>query len=171
MAILLKKVTALLTRSNSGDRRHGLFHLFAVMKSNKLIPLILFLTFLSLISGYLMSRASLAGRIGISLFYKQYKFLKIWWQGALVVFIVLILVVILQAFLKNKLGYQRSKFIHIGMIVLGLLGFYLTWQDFHTTTTHRMLGTSFHIGAYLFWLGWIIASSFFLFKKQEPVLP
>ena len=57
----------------------------------KYYKLIFLLAILSTVSGYLLSKASLVGRIGINLFYKEYKFLKVWWQGALVVFIVLLI--------------------------------------------------------------------------------
>ncbi len=133
----------------------------------KFAPLILFIAFLSCISGYLMSKPSLIGRIGINLFYKQYRFLKLWWQGALIVFFVLMLLLLLQAFIHRKLQRSKANIIYGIMILLAFIGFYFTWQDFHHTKTHRWLRERFHIGAYLFWLGWVIVSLFFFTQKKE----
>lgn len=127
---------------------------------------IFFLALLSGISGYLMSKASLVGRMGINLFYKEYKFLKVWWQGALVVFGVLLLLTILQGFVQNKLALRKAKMIHIAAILAALAGLYFTYNDFRHTTTHRLLGERFHLGGYLFWLGWIMISLFYLTQKK-----
>jgi len=142
---------------------HGLFYF--VHMPNRSIPLLLFLVFLSCISGYLMSKASLAGRIGISLFYKEYSFLKTWWQGALVVLAGLIVVFLLLRFFSRRGSISKKWIAPVAVILLALIGFYLTWQDFHQTRTHKMLGERFHIGAYLFWVGWIVTAIFFLPRK------
>ena len=126
------------------------------------LALQLFLLFLSAISGYLMSQPSLVGRIGIRFFYKEYRFLQVWWQGALAVFIVLSLLSFLQAMAHKKWKRQLSILLHIVLALTGLAGFYLTWIDFHETTTHRWLKDRFHLGVYLFMLGWLIVCVYFL---------
>ena len=108
----------------------------------------------------------MAGRIGIDLFYKQYKFLKIWWQGALTVLVVWLLLLFLQGIIQKKLQKQKSLLLHSLIIVLALTGLYFTYYDFQHTLTHRWLKERFHIGAYLFWIGWIFISSFYLVQKK-----
>ena len=130
------------------------------------------LAVLSIISGYLLSNASLVGKVGISVFYKQYQFLKTWWQGALIVFAVLLIFFLVQGFAEKKLIKTRANLLHVSMILLALTGLYFTYYDFRHTTTHRLLGERFHIGAYLFWIDWIIISLFYLTqKKPETIEP
>lgn len=117
---------------------------------------------LSILSGWLLSKASLVGRVGISIFYKQYHFLKIWWQGALVVFITLMILFILQGLANRRLSKSKANILHITMLFLCMSGLYFTYSDFKHTTTHRLLGERFHLGAYIFWLGWMMISLFYL---------
>jgi hypothetical protein len=133
----------------------------------KFLPLILFLLILSSLSGYLMSKPSLVGKIGIDVFYKQYQFLKIWWQGALLVFITWMILLALQFLAQQKLSSRNARIIHIAAIFLALTGLYFTWNDFQETNTHRWLKERFHIGAYLFWIGWMLISSFLIFHKNS----
>lgn len=142
----------------------------------KQLLLLGFLFFLSCLCGYFLSKASLVGRIGINLFYKQYKFLKIWWHGALLIFIILVIFMFLQGIIQKKLPVLKARMVHIAMIMLAIIGLYLTFYDFRHTTTHRWLGERFHIGGYLFWLGWICISIFYLLQRDlrseilEPVI-
>jgi hypothetical protein len=133
------------------------------------LTLILFLLVLACLSGYLMSQPSLVGRVGMDLFYKQYRFLKTWWQGALLVFVVWILFMLVQGFVQKKLSARKARIFQIVMILLALTGFYFTWNDFHNSTTHRWLKTRFHIGAYLFWVGWILVSIHYLLQKKASI--
>jgi len=126
------------------------------------LSLVAFLLVLSGIAGYLLSKASLVGRVGISLFYTQYKFLKTWWQGGLVIFIVWMILFFLQGLAKRKYAPLTSRMIQAGSIVIALIGLYFTYQDFRQNLSHRWLGERFHLGAYLFWIGWIIISVFYL---------
>jgi hydrogenase-4 membrane subunit HyfE len=134
-----------------------------VKRNTLLISLLLFL---SLTTGWLFSKASFAGRAGISIFYKEYRFLKIWWQGALAVFAVLVMLWLLQGVAQRKLSASRSRLLHTGMVLFCLAGLYFTYYDFRHTTTHRLLGERFHSGAYLFWISWIIISLFYLTQKR-----
>ncbi|HYK57752.1 MAG TPA: cytochrome d ubiquinol oxidase subunit II [Flavisolibacter sp.] len=127
---------------------------------------------LSAVSGFLLSKASLTGRVGISLFYKEYKFLKTWWQGALVVFAVLLLVLWLLGLAERNFPKRKAVLFYITTILLALAGLFFTYHDFTHTTTHRLLGERFHTGAYLFWLDWILISLFYLTKKSpQPAEP
>jgi hypothetical protein len=128
------------------------------------------LLLLSVLSGILLSKPSLVGSIGINLFYKQYKFLKVWWQGALTVFAVWMLLYWIQTFLQKRYA-DHSRWIQLLAILLSLAGLYFTYADFRHTTTHRWLGERFHIGAYLFWLGWIGISLYLLTESRPNVLP
>lgn len=136
------------------------------MNKGKLISFAGLLAFLSCLSGWLMSRPSLVGRMGIELFYKEYKFLRTWWQGALAVFVTLMILLVLQGILALKLSKRKSNLIQLGMILLALLGFYFTYYDFNHTATHRWLKERFHIGAYLFWASWIMISIYYLVQKR-----
>ena len=129
-------------------------------------PFILFLLILSCISGYLLSKASLVGRVGIDLFYKEYKFLKVWWQGALTVFIVLAILYFVQLIITKRTNKSKAYLINIIAFILAIVGIYFTYQDFRNTNTHRWLGERFHLGAYLFWFGWMAISIFHIVQKR-----
>ncbi len=123
---------------------------------------VLLLLVLSALTGYLLSKASLVGRVGISLFYTEYKFLKVWWQGGLLVFVVWMILFFLQGRAQRKLSPLFSRLVQLAAIVVALLGLYFTYQDFRHNTSHRLLGERFHLGGYLFWIGWIIISVYSL---------
>ena len=133
------------------------------MKRNTLV---LLLAILSGISGYLLSKASFVGRMGINLFYKEYKFLKVWWQGALVIFGTLLLLLLLQGLAQRRMVFFKARLLNIGAILAALVGLYFTYYDFRHTTTHRLLGERFHLGGYLFWIGWIMISLYCLAQKR-----
>lgn len=122
---------------------------------------IIYLGLLSLLSGSLFSKMSWVGSMGIRFFYKEYSFFKIWWQGALAVFIALLCLYGIHYLLQKKL-YSRATLYHITGIVIALAGLYFTYADFRQTLSHRWMGERFHLGAYCFWLGWISICIFFL---------
>ena len=132
----------------------------------KSLPFVLFLLFLSALSGYLMAQPSLIGKIGIALIYKEYRFLRTWWKGGLVVFSILFILFLLLGLVFQRLPKRKANPIFIGMVVLAVIGFYFTWSDFTYNTSHRWLKHRFHIGAYLFWLGWVCSSLFYLFRQK-----
>lgn len=131
--------------------------------------LVIFLAALASLSGYLMSKASFIGRLGMTFVYKEYHFLKTWWEGALAVFAVWIILVIIHYFIERKLFKQKAIIVNIIFIFLALVGLYFTYSDFQDTTTHRWLKERFHLGAYLFWLGWIIISVYFMVQKRKEL--
>ena len=140
------------------------------MNAKRISLLVLFLALLACLSGYLMSKASFIGRLGMTYVYKEYKFLKTWWQGALAVFVVWMIVLIVQTIVERKLSKAKATVVQVIFILLALVGLYFTYSDFQHTTSHRWLKEKFHIGAYLFWLGWIIISVFCIVQKRGDLL-
>lgn len=132
-------------------------------------PFVLLLAGVSVLSGYLLSKASLVGRVGINLFYKEYKFLKTWWQGAAVVFGVLLLLLLIQGIIQRQARRSTANWLHGALLLAAVAGLYLTYSDFRNTTNHRLLGERFHLGAYLFWIGWMMISLFYLVQRRLPL--
>jgi hypothetical protein len=139
------------------------------MNAKRISILVVFLAALSCLSGYLMSKASFIGRLGMTYVYKEYRFLKTWWKGALTVFIVWMILLIIQLIIERKLSKQKAIVVHVIFILRALAGLYFTYSDFQNTTSHRWLKERFHIGAYLFWLGWIIISVFCMIQKRKRI--
>ena len=122
---------------------------------------------LSLISGILISKMSFIGKIGISTMYREYIIFKTWWKTALLLLVIqLVLIAVLQLF-RTKVSVSFSRLLAFLLIVLGGIGAYFTYIDF-TTTSHKMMKLSFHLGFYLFWVGWFITCFYYLlFKKKK----
>lgn len=129
--------------------------------------LLVLLGFFSILSGYLMSKASLVGRAGMSLFYREYNFLKSWWKGALVVFIALLILFALQGLLQKRLA--RPKPAQLIILVFAAVGLYFTYNDFRHTLSHHLLGERFHLGVYLFWISWMLISLYYFFLPKQEV--
>lgn len=126
------------------------------------IPFILFLGILSAISGWLMSRMSWIGRVGINLFHKDYKFLKVWYQGAGLVFGVLLVLFIIQWLLNRKLLQPIARTVQLVALLAAICGLWVTYIDFRSDFSHNLLKERFHLGAYLFWIGWMSISIYLL---------
>jgi ABC-type Mn2+/Zn2+ transport system permease subunit len=133
--------------------------------------LLMLLAALAVLSGYLLSKASLAGKAGITLMYQEYRFLKVWWQGAGVVFLCWLFFFLLQGWVNRKAKGSNAVLAHIAAILMAAIGLFFTYLDFRNNLSHRLLGERFHIGAYLFWIGWIIISLFYLFRGREAREP
>ena len=134
------------------------------------ILFLLFLAMLSALSGFLMSHMSWIGRVGINLMHQEYKFLKVWWQGGLVVYAVLLVLFVLHAIFDRVLPFIGAKLLHGLLFIAAIGGFYYTYSDFSDDFTHRILKNVFHVGAYLFWVGWMMTCIFFLVKKRKVKL-
>ncbi len=135
-------------------------------------PFLLLLTGLSVLAGYLLSKASLVGKTGIHFFYKEYKFLNSWYKGAALVLAVWLLLFWAHHWLRQKLSAPKTKIAFFGSIAVALIGFYLTYSDFRNDLSHRLLGERFHLGAYLFWIGWVLIALFHLWpQKEKETLP
>lgn len=135
-----------------------------ILKQNTIF--VISLALFSLLTGYLLSAISLIGKAGISLFYTQYQFLKTWWKGALLVFIVwIVLFTFLQA-LDKRISKAASNIVFTVSLSIAIAGLFFSYADFRTSLSHRWLGERFHLGIYLFWLGWIAIALFLLLKKK-----
>ena len=134
------------------------------------ISFITILAILSVITGYLLSDVSFVGRLGMNIFYEEYTFLKTWWKGTLLVFSVWLLLFGGHYFLQLKASKASSLAGNLVALMLALAGLYFTYLDFRQDFSHRLMGEPFHIGAYLFWGGWISISLFFLLTKKNKEL-
>jgi hypothetical protein len=119
------------------------------------------------LSGVLMSKASWAGRTGMTLFYREYLFLKTWWKGAALIGITWSLLFLLQGLISRKYDRRKTVLLHSLCILIALVGFLFTYLDFTNNLSHRLLGTAFHAGVYLFWLGWIAISLYNLLNLSK----
>ena len=113
-----------------------------------------FIIIWSALCGMMLSKITWIGRVGISVFHRDLQYLKTWWKGALIVGCILVFLYIIQSILERKL----TKAIHTLFIALSSIGLYYTYSDFRNDSSHRLMGERFHIGVYLFWIGWIIIS-------------
>lgn len=134
------------------------------MKRNTAIVFLLAL--FSLIDGYLLSAISLLGRAGISLFYTQYQFLKSWWKGAILVFVVWLILYTLQSAFDKRASKASSNVLQIILLLVAAAGLYFSYADFRNSLSHRWLGERFHLGVYLFWIGWMTISLLILSRKK-----
>lgn len=122
---------------------------------------------LAALSGYLLSKASLVGKAGITLVYKEYSFLKVWWQGALAVLACWLLLFLIQGWASRRAKGGNAALAQVVALVLAAIGLFFTYQDFRNNLSHRLLGERFHLGGYLFWIGWMIISLFYLFRGKK----
>ncbi len=129
---------------------------------NKNLPFILYLASLSALAGWLLSRMSWIGRVGINLVHKEYKFLKVWYEGAGVIFGVLMILFLVHYLFQTRTKRGTARLANVIAMLLALAGLYFTYNDFRSDFTHSILRERFHLGAYLFWVGWISISIFFL---------
>ena len=51
-------------------------------------------------------------------------------------------------------------------MLIAVAGLYFSYHDFRNTLSHKLLGEGFHLGVYLFWLGWIGISIGLLFTAK-----
>jgi hypothetical protein len=134
----------------------------------KLSPYIFLLqAALSLVSGFLISKMSWIGRIGVTWFMPQYKVFKSWWQTAIILFMVQVIVLVIQWQVKRKASARTTFFTVLAFILIGIAGLYLTYNDFQSTFTHKLMKEKFHLGFYLFWLTWVIGSLYILTLKKK----
>jgi len=124
--------------------------------------IILLQAIFSMLSGYLISKMSFLGRLGINLFYNEYKIFKSWWQTALVLFTIQMLVLGIQWFVKNSKSNSASLITSGILLCISLVGLYATYYDFQHTFSHKLLREKFHLGFYLFWLCWLGSCLYFL---------
>lgn len=129
--------------------------------------LLLFLVAISALAGYLLSKASWVGRMGMSIFYKEYTFLKVWWKGAGVVLGILLLLYGIQSIVQRQARRHVAMATHATCLLLALAGMFFTYQDFRNDISHRWMGERFHLGAYCFWVGWMAISLYLLWRRSR----
>lgn len=137
--------------------------------ATRTLPFLLLLTGLSVVAGYLLSKATLIGRTGIALFYKEYRFFRYWWKGALAVLAVWLLLFLLHHFLQKQLARRQATLLHSTALAIAAIGLYFTYRDFRYDFSHRLLGERFHLGFYLFWIGWMLIGLFHLFQRKQAL--
>ncbi|MBL7717586.1 MAG: hypothetical protein JNL72_02020 [Flavipsychrobacter sp.] len=138
--------------------------------SKKNIVFIVVLAALAALAGYLISEMPWYGRWGMSIFYKEYNFLKVWWKGAAVIYTVWLLIFAGHAIVKAKTSKASALAANLISMIFSIGGLYFTYMDFQHDTTHHIMGENFHVGFYLFWLGWMGISLYFLGQKSSRQL-
>lgn len=129
------------------------------------IPIFLF--FIAVLSGNLLANATWIGKTGIDFFYKEYGFLKTWWKGATVIFILLMMLYGIAAWVHKLAKKTTANIIHIISLLAAISGLLYSYIDFRNDFSHKLLGENFHLGVYLFWMGWMVIAIYFLTKKQS----
>ncbi|SEN69193.1 hypothetical protein SAMN05216436_12016 [bacterium A37T11] len=133
--------------------------------------LILIQALFSALSGYLFSKMSFVGRVGISVAFREYGVLKVWWQTAIILFVIQLMLITMLFIFRKLTGRIITRLVAFGFLLIGLLGAYFTYQDF-TSTSHKLMRFYFHLGGYLFWAAWAVTCVWFLFTaKGAAVAP
>jgi hypothetical protein len=135
------------------------------------VPFLLYLLALSALSGWLMSHMSWIGRVGVNWFHKEYRFLKTWYKGGGTVLVILLLLFFLHQLAQRRLPRNTARAVHAMSLLVAVVGLFLTYSDFRSDFTHNILKERFHLGAYLFWVGWISISIYTLVVARLPEKP
>ncbi|MHA4808070.1 hypothetical protein ACX0G9_08180 [Flavitalea flava] len=132
-------------------------------RSGSLLPLLVLCQgLLSLLEAYLISKISVIGRIGIATVHKEYRLLRSGWKTFLLLFGIQVTIIIILYIVQKKNVKKITTLVTSILLLLGVLGLCVTFQDFLHTYTHRLLKERFHLGFYLFWLGWVGTCLYFL---------
>lgn len=137
------------------------------MLKNKWVILILIQVIVSLVSGILLSKMSIIGKIGVSTVYTEYGFMKQWYKGFAAVLLIQLLLIAILWIVKRLTTYKNFSLVNLVFIILGLIGLLYTFYDF-TSTSHKYMNSQFHAGGYLFWAGWFITCLYFFFARVKP---
>jgi len=121
---------------------------------------------------YLISKISWIGRLGIATVHKEYRLLRSDWKTFLLLFSLQVILIIILIVIRTRRRQKLTTLVASFLLMLGAIGLFLTFRDFIYTYTHRLLKERFHLGFYLFWLGWIGTCIFFLAikDKKDPAL-
>lgn len=85
-------------------------------------------------------------------------------------FALMIMVTVLLYFVDKSLNGVFRKIILLIFFFAFLAGLYFTFSNFRNDLSHRLLGERFHLGIYLYWIGFCIISLFYaLTSKKRPV--
>ena len=128
--------------------------------------LLLFHALLSVVSGILITQMSLLGRIGIHTMYRQFMVFRSWWKTALLLFAAQCLLLGLLWGVQKMANLSVAKKTAWLLLIVGIAGFGATYWDF-STTMHKVMKAKFHVGFYLFWIGWWVSCLYFITIKNE----
>ena len=117
---------------------------------------------LSVVSGFLISKMSFLGRVGINFFYQEYAIFKVWWQTALLFFGIQFFLMILQSIAKTKL-------VSWVILIISIAGLVYVFIDFNNTFSYKILKEKFHVGFYLFFISTIIHCVYFLIRPKPAI--
>ncbi len=121
----------------------------------------------SLLATYFISKISLIGKVGIALFYKQYKLLRSGWKTFFLFFGIQLLIIGLLWYMQQKRGRRKTVYTAAIFMILAIIGLVMTYHDFQYTYSHRLLKERFHLGFYLFWIGWMASCIFFMIANKR----
>jgi uncharacterized protein YacL len=135
---------------------------------NRSLTLLLsFLLALSVTAGILFSKISFIGRVGINLFYKNYAFFKVWWQGAGLVFGIFLTWMLVHYLVRMYASAKNALITYMLTLLLAIAGLIFTYNDFRHDLSHRLAGERFHLGGYCFWLGFIAISMYYIVNRKR----
>jgi hypothetical protein len=120
---------------------------------------------------WLISKISLIGKIGIATVHHEYALLRSFWKTYLLLSLLQVAVIITLYILGKRSSKKITNLVSTVLLVAGLLGLLVTFQDFLHTYTHRLLKERFHLGFYIFWLSWMSSCLFFLFSGKTMPFP
>jgi hypothetical protein len=80
------------------------------------------------------------------------------YEGGGIVFGVMLLLFLLQYIAQRRLPRNTARAVQGIALLIATAGLWLTYSDFRSDFTHNILRERFHLGAYLFWVGWISIS-------------
>src|ERR1700761_4389959 len=109
--------------------------------------------FLCWLEVYLISKISLIGKIGIAAFYHQYRILRSDWKTFLILFSLQVILIAVLLIIKTKTSRRILVLVTSILLLIGVMGLGVTFQDFMLVYSHRLLKERFHLGFYLFWVG------------------
>jgi glucan phosphoethanolaminetransferase (alkaline phosphatase superfamily) len=137
-------------------------------RSGSLLPLLLLTQGLfCVLEAYLISKISLIGKIGIATVHKEYKLLRSGWKTFLLLFGIQASIILILYIIQKKNTKKITTLVISILLLLGILGLFVTFQDFLHTYTHRLLKERFHLGFYFFWLAWIGTCLYFLVTTHK----
>lgn len=120
------------------------------------------------IETYLVSKISLIGKIAIALIHPEYRLLRSGWKTFFLFFFIQLAVIAALEIARRKTQRAILAYTAGTLILIGLCGLGATYVDFLHTYSHRLLKERFHMGFYVFWLGWIGSCIVFLVDKKRP---
>jgi hypothetical protein len=105
--------------------------------------------------------------LGIATVHKEYRLLRSDWRTFLLLFSLQIVLIASLTVVRTKCPRRIATLVTAMLLTLGAVGLFFTFRDFIYTYTHRLLKERFHLGFYLFWIGWIGTCIFFLALKEQ----